>query len=135
MKFQDVLWVRNNGNDTFADKFDGDEFELKPGQVLQIHQGCAELCFGFGKDPADKLPTLRRLGWAHTNVDMVAGLKRLNAFSFHESEKAANDHRIKKATAPPNGASVTETEGASAPSESSPTNLLAKVAAVAQTAA
>lgn len=133
MKFQDVLWVRNNGNETFTDKFDGDEFELKPGQVMQIHQGAAELCFGFGRE--DKLPTLRRRGWALTNTDLAQGLKRLNQFSFHESEKSANDHRIKKPTAPANGASVTETEGALAPSDASPTNLLAKVAAVAQTAA
>lgn len=106
MKFAETIWIRNNGTVTHTDKFDGDTFEIKPGQVLQLHEEAARLCFGFGKE--DKLPTLRRLGWVETSGDMSHGLERLNAFSFHESEKAAHDHQARKPLAPADGMETAE---------------------------
>lgn len=101
MKFPDTIFVKNHGTETHRDKFDGDGFEIKPGQVVQMHEEAARLCFGFGQE--DKLRTLRRLGWVETNGDLSRGLARLNAFSFHESEKAANDHQARKPIAPADG--------------------------------
>lgn len=113
MKFADTIWVRNNGTEVHRDKFDGDAFEIKPGGVLQIHQAAAELCFGFGQD--DKLKTLRRLGWIETSGELARGIERLNAFSFHESERAANDHQARKPFAPADGRVAEEGAGGKPP--------------------
>lgn len=133
MNFPDTIWIRHNGNFVHKDKYDGDEIELHPGDIKQLHLGCAELCFGFGRD--DKLPTLRRLGWVDTQADSKAGLDKLNSFSFHENERAANNHRAIKPTAPAEGAAAVEPAGASAPADKlhlpdKGSNLLRKIATV-----
>ena len=136
MKFPETIWVRNNGTEAHRDRYDGEEFEIKPGESLQIHQGCAELCFGFGLDPSQKLPTLRRLGWVETSGDVAAGLARLNAFSFHESAQSAQDHSAPKPTAPAKGKVGVVAGGADAPPASlPPVNLLGKLAATMPSAA
>ena len=134
MKFPDTIYVRNNGGESFRDRYDGEPFEIKPGQAVQLHQGCAELVFGFGQE--DKLRCLRRLGWVETNGDLSKGIERLNAFTFHESEKAANDHRARKPTAPADGKVGAEPEGRQTPSGNVPAvNLLDKLATVSHAGA
>lgn len=133
MKFAETVWVRNNGDFVHKDKFDGDEFELPPNGFVQIHQAAAELCFGFGRE--NKLPTLRRLGWVETNGDLARGIAKLNVFSFHSSESEAKGHRVRKPIAPADESSEVGAGAGKPAPDAAPTNLLGKLAAVAQAGA
>lgn len=79
--------VRNNSGQTFKDRFDGEDFEIKPGSYIDMPPEAAKLVFGVGED--DRRRVIQRLGWAGTENDMVAALERLNKFSFHGSEEEA----------------------------------------------
>src|SRR5258708_2196815 len=101
MKRQQTVFVRNNGTETFTDRYNGEDFEIPPGGQEEMLIECAELCLGFGEE--DKTRALRRKGWACTSVGQKEGLERLAKFSFHMSEKEAIEHGNKpnKATEPP----------------------------------
>lgn len=90
MKKQQTVWVRNNGAEAHRDRYDGEDFEVAPGQSVEMTLECATLCLGFGDE--DKSRCLRRLGWAATHQGQDEGKKRLAAFSFHMSESEANAH-------------------------------------------
>jgi hypothetical protein len=79
--------VRNNSDQTFTDKFDGEPFEIKPGHYIDMPPEAAKLCFGVGEE--DRRRVIQRLGWARTENDMQSALERLNKFSFHGSEEEA----------------------------------------------
>lgn len=98
MKRQQTVWVRNNGTERFVDKYDNEDFEILPGQAVEMLVECAELCLGFGQE--DKTRALRRKGWAFTNIGMKEALAKLEAFSFHMSEKEALEHGTKQNKAP-----------------------------------
>src|SRR5258708_7240423 len=87
MKRQQTVFVRNNGTETFTDRYNGEDFEIPPGGQEEMLIECAELCLGFGEE--DKTRALRRKGWAFTSVGQKEGLARLARFSFHMSEKEA----------------------------------------------
>ena len=95
MKRQQTVWVRNNGTEKFVDKYDGENFEILPGEAVEMLVECAELCLGFGQE--DKTRALRRKGWAFTNIGMKEATAKLEAFSFHMSEKEALEHDPNKA--------------------------------------
>lgn len=90
MKKAESVFVRNNGAETFKNRFDGEDFEIEPGQALEMYVDCATLVLGFGED--DKTRALRRLGWISAQHDVKTALERLSKFSFHMSEKEASDH-------------------------------------------
>jgi hypothetical protein len=98
MKRSQTVWVRNNGTETFHDRYDGEDFDIEPGGVCEMLLECAELCLGFGQD--DKTRCLRRLGWAFTQNRMPEALARLESFSFHMTEKEALEHDPNKAAKP-----------------------------------
>src|SRR5882762_5946574 len=79
--------VRNNSDQTFADKFDGESFEIKPGQYIDMPPEAAKLVFGVGEE--DRRRVIQRLGWARTENETDRALERLNKFSFHGSEEEA----------------------------------------------
>lgn len=107
MKRQQTVWVRNNGTEKFVDKYDGEDFEIAPGETVEMLVECAELCLGFGQE--DKTRALRRKGWAFTNIGMQEATAKLQSFSFHMSEKEALEHD-------PNKAKPAEQARSSAPS-------------------
>lgn len=84
------VYVRNNGDAPFSDRYDGEDFTIAPGQVLEMEADCARLVFGVGEQ--DKTRAIRRLGWAPTANDMKDALARLFSFSFFSTpeEAAAN---------------------------------------------
>lgn len=101
MRKPQTIWVRNNGNKTFNDRYDGEDFQIKPGHFIEMLVECATLCLGFGED--DKIRCVRRLGWAFSHDAMKSAIKELGEFSFHMSEKEAIQYaskdRVIKATA------------------------------------
>lgn len=98
MKRQQTVWVVNHGTEKFVDKYDGESFEIAPGEAVEMLVECAELCLGFGQE--DKTRALRRKGWAFTNIGMQEATAKLQSFSFHMSEKEALEHEPNKAPAP-----------------------------------
>lgn len=105
MKKQLTIWVRNNGtakSDTFKDRYDGEDFEIPPGGVLEVPVETATLCLGFGEE--DKSRCLRRLGWAISSDRTADGITKLSKFSFHTSEKQALEYdssKVSRSNAPP----------------------------------
>lgn len=92
MRKVDTVWVRNDGNEVFTSRYDGEDFTIAPGKAEEITLACAELVFDFGKD--DRSNCLRRLGWLHMNAKMDQALARLNKFSFHmENPKYAKHEK------------------------------------------
>lgn len=81
MRKPQTIWVRNNGTDTFSDRYDGEDFAIEPGEAVEMLAECATLCLGFGEK--DKTRCLRRLGWAFSSGKMAEGKARLDTFSFH----------------------------------------------------
>lgn len=81
MKRPDTIFVRNNGTEPFADRYDGEDFSVGPGDAVEIEADCAKLVFGFGEK--DKTRAVKRLGWAPTQAEMPRALALLNSFSFH----------------------------------------------------
>lgn len=90
MKPRNTIWVRNNGQEPMSSRYDGEDFEIEPGEYLEMEIACAELVFGFGDN--DKSRAIARLGWSKTHFDMAQAIQRLNTFSFHMSEKEAKGH-------------------------------------------
>lgn len=88
MRKPQTILVRNNGTEPFADRYDGEDFDIPPGGETEMLIECATLCLGFGEE--DKSRCLRRLGWAFSHQAMAEALKRLDAFSFHMPGEARN---------------------------------------------
>ncbi len=89
-----TVWVRNNGSETFKNRFDGEDFEIEPGRSEEMTIECAALVFGYGEE--DKTRAVRRLGLAFTRDEMTEALKKLDEFSFHMTEKEAREHNHSK---------------------------------------
>lgn len=87
MKKTDSIWVRNNSDQTFTNRYDGEDISIKPGAALEIEVSAATLIFGFGED--DKTRCLRRLGWAFSHDKMAEANERLGKFSFHMNQSQA----------------------------------------------
>lgn len=81
MRKQQSVIVCNNGTEAFQDRYDGEDFEILPGEETEMLVECATLCLGFGEE--DKTRCLRRLGWAKTFNSIAEATKRLDTFSFH----------------------------------------------------
>lgn len=112
MRRSQTVWVRNNGKEPFSDKFDGEEFIIAPGDTVEMLVECAQLCLGFGDE--DKSRVLRRKGWAFTHTAQQAAIARLDAFSFHMSEREAIAHDPNKAPAKAPEATASSSAPASA---------------------
>ena len=81
-----TVFVRNNGENTFTDSFNGTVYEFLPSKELEIPEIAAKHIFGYGDD--DKEPYLVRLGWMKMNTDYHLAMEKLSQFSFsRESSK------------------------------------------------
>lgn len=109
MRKAESIFVRNNGEEPFSDRFDGEDFTIEPGHAIEMTIECAKLVFGFGED--DKARAIRRLGYAPTSAEMPAALKRLYAFSFHMDQAEAEKGR---SSAPATNRNVAESSGSAA---------------------
>jgi hypothetical protein len=84
-----IFKVTNRSTESFRDRYDGVDFEVKPGQSAQIDENAARHFFGLGLE--DKTAALVRLGWL-TNASNDPGthgsrphaMARLGAFQFTE---------------------------------------------------
>lgn len=129
-----TIWVRNNGSGTHRDRFDGEDFEIRPGDCLEMPPEAATLCFGVGDE--DKTRVIRRLGWARTQNDFQTALDRLNQFSFHGSEEDARAEDKPHTPAPvvaDKGARKVDEDGDPVPSRTE-NSLLGKLARAQATA-
>ena len=94
MKRAETVFVKNNGKEAFASRYDGEDFAIPPGEICEMLVECAQLCLGFGDE--DKSRCVRRLGWAFTSDQMVDALARLGKFSFHMTEREAQEYDATK---------------------------------------
>lgn len=91
MRKPESVWVKNDGEETFKSKYDGDEVVIAPGKSEELTLPAAELLFGFGEE--DKSRCLRRLGWMGMHLDYDKAIAMLNKFSFHmENPKYEQKH-------------------------------------------
>ena len=128
-QFQPVpmLYVRNNGDESFIDRYNGEDFQINPGEVLPMPVECARLCLGYGE--GEKGRVLARLGWAPTPAHFKGAIARLNKFSFHGSEEEAFRGAKGQTHAPLGAGSSSESSDLDEDAGSSPgVNLLGKVA-------
>ena len=65
-------------------KYDGQNYEFKPGIVTAISEEAAAHIFGYGE--ADKKRALHRLGWVNWGGQLDAGMEKLGSFVFLEPE-------------------------------------------------
>lgn len=80
-----TVFVRNNGDTPFNDRYDGEDFIIEPGRAVEMEADCAKLVFGFGEK--DKSRAIRRLGWAPTSADVAGAMKLLYTFSFYSTKE------------------------------------------------
>jgi len=84
-----TIFVRNNGENTFSDSFNGTVYEFAPQREVEIPLVVATHIFGYGDD--NKEPYLVRLGWMKMNTDFGIAMERLSQFSFSkESSKVVH---------------------------------------------
>lgn len=69
-----------SGKETIVGRWNGEDYEFRPGQPEVIHKIVAAHIFGFGLE--DKAPALARLGWAQSSDQLKAAMQRLQAVHF-----------------------------------------------------
>jgi len=75
-----ILYVCNNGDKDFSDRYDGEDFSFKVGETIQIPFEAARHIFGYGE--ADKSRALRRQGVYTHSTDAEKGQKWIDQFVF-----------------------------------------------------
>lgn len=78
------VYVTNNGKEELIDGWDSVKYTFTPGKTVEVPLAAAEHIFGYGTD--DKTPFLVRLGWMKMSNEYDAGMKRLAAFAFSETQ-------------------------------------------------
>jgi len=76
-------------------KYDGQNYEFRPGEVTAISNEAAAHIFGYGED--DKKRALHRLGWVNWGGQLDEGLEKLGSFVFLEPEEPKfkeNDSKV-----------------------------------------
>ncbi len=122
-----VIYVRNNGAETFSDRYDGEDFAIKPGEYIAMPVEAATLCLGYGD--ASKNRAIARLGWAPKAEQFKDAVARLNKFSFHGSEEEAAGKRKGQSHAPLVPAAPSKPSGeAGEDGQEGNTNLIGKLA-------
>jgi len=61
---ESMVAVTNGWKETFADRYDGEDYQIEPGKTAVMPEGAAVLFFGYKKD--DKTDALIRQGWYNT---------------------------------------------------------------------
>lgn len=79
-----MIGVTNNGKETLGARYDGQDFEFKPGVPVALSDEAATHIFGYGLD--DKSRALIRLGWLVNSTALNDALKRLDDFVFSEAK-------------------------------------------------
>jgi len=80
------VFVRNNGNNSLVDAFDGVTYDFACGKEVEVPEIAAKHIFGYGDD--NKEPYFVRLGWMKISTDYSIAMERLATFSFsRESSK------------------------------------------------
>jgi hypothetical protein len=75
-----MLGVKNNGKETLKARFDGKDYEFKPGVTLAVSDDAAAHIFGYGEDNKDR--ALHRLGWLGFTNDRTGAMAKLAEFVF-----------------------------------------------------
>lgn len=69
-----------SGKETIKARYNGQEYEFRPGEPVDVHQTVAAHIFGFGHE--DKSTALARLGWAQSSDQLPAAMTRLQGIRF-----------------------------------------------------
>lgn len=70
-------------------RYDGQDFEFKPGVTVALSEDAATHIFGYGMD--DKARALIRLGWLVNSTQYEAALARLDDIQFFAEGKVVFD--------------------------------------------
>lgn len=80
-----MIGVKNTGKEAIVSRYDGQDFEFKPGVTVALSDEAATHIFGYGLD--DKTRALIRLGWLANSTALNDALKRLDEIQFFAEAK------------------------------------------------
>lgn len=82
-----ALYVCNNGEKEFADRYDGEDYVFPIGMTVALPVMAAKHIFGYGE--SDKTRALKRQGVMNYSTDKPKAMEWLGQFKFEELEPPA----------------------------------------------
>lgn len=79
---EDFVRVTNGTFEVIEGRFNGEDYEFKPSEQVDIHIAAAQHIFAFGEE--DKSRALSRLGWIRSSADIKAAMARLALIKFED---------------------------------------------------
>jgi len=87
------VFVKNGSGADFTDRFNGEDWFIPNGGIVELSLDAASHLFGYGI--ANKMDLFARLGWIKTNADFESAQEKLSKFSFFTSyEDASNSGEV-----------------------------------------
>jgi hypothetical protein len=80
-----MIGIKNNGSDIIKGRYDGKDYEFKPGVTVALSDEAARHIFGYGED--DKTRSLIRLGWLANSTHYDQAASRLDSIQFFAEAK------------------------------------------------
>lgn len=87
-----MIGVKNTGTEPVTGRYDGQDYEFKPGVTVALPDEAATHIFGYGLD--DKSRALIRLGWLVNSTQYGTALARLDAIQFFAESKVVFDEPL-----------------------------------------
>lgn len=84
-----MIGVKNKTDAVIKSRYDGQDFEFKPGVTVAVSEDAATHIFGYGLD--DKSRALIRLGWLINSTQYEGALARLDDIQFFAEGKVVFD--------------------------------------------
>lgn len=84
-----MIGVKNNLEETVESRYDGQDYQFKPGVTVALADEAATHIFGYGLD--DKSRALIRLGWLANSTAMKDALEKLDNIQFFAEAKVVFD--------------------------------------------
>jgi hypothetical protein len=80
----DYVRIVNESDVIIEGRYDGQDYEFRIGQPVDVRVAVAHHIFGFMGDEQAKFRAFLRLGWMQTNTDIKAAKKKLDKIKFIE---------------------------------------------------
>ncbi len=87
-----MIGVKNKTDAVIKSRFDGKDYEFKPGVTVAVSEDAATHIFGYGLD--DKSRALIRLGWLINSTQYESALERLDNIQFFAEGKVVFDEPV-----------------------------------------
>jgi hypothetical protein len=80
----DYVRIVNESDEVIPGRYDGQDYEFRIGEAVDVRVAVAHHIFGFMGDEAARLRAFLRLGWMQTNTDLKSAKKKLEKIKFIE---------------------------------------------------